>query len=135
MPISFSDHPFHAGELFYLPRESSLPVTLKPREYEVFTVVPVTRLPKGDAFAAVGLLKMFNSGGAVKGLKYGGAAVEVNARGCGTFGCYSSTRPRRVTVDSAEVEFIYDEGSGLLTMELEVPRKELYLWSINVEFF
>ncbi|CAA6670120.1 unnamed protein product [Spirodela intermedia] len=106
------------GELVYLPRESSLPVTLKPREYEVFTVAP-----------------MFNSGGAVKGLKYGGAAVEVNARGCGTFGCYSSTRPTRVTVDSAEVEFIYDEGSGLLTMELEVPREELYLWSISVEFF
>ncbi|XP_068643637.1 probable galactinol--sucrose galactosyltransferase 1 [Aristolochia californica] len=123
------------GELIYLARNASLPVTLKSREYEVLTVAPVKQLADGVSFAPIGLVKMFNSGGAVKELRYEASSmtVEIKVRGSGLFGAYSSTRPKRTTVDSEEVEFTYDEGSGMVTLSLRVPEKELYLWTVTVE--
>ncbi|KAI4306268.1 hypothetical protein L6164_029561 [Bauhinia variegata] len=123
-----------AGELVYLPKDASIPITMKPREYEVFTVVPVGELSNGVKFAPIGLIKMFNSGGAIKELKYGSSNIELRVRGCGVFGSYSSARPRKITVDSQEVEFRYDEQHGLLTADLRVPEKELYQWSISIDF-
>ncbi|XP_068636675.1 probable galactinol--sucrose galactosyltransferase 1 [Aristolochia californica] len=123
------------GELIYLARNASLPVTLKSREFEVFTVAPVKELADGVSFAAIGLVKMFNSGGAIKELRYepSSRAVEIKVRGSGLFGAYSSTRPKRITVDSEEVDFTFDEGSGMATLSLRVPEKELYLWNVTVQ--
>ncbi|XP_023525173.1 probable galactinol--sucrose galactosyltransferase 1 [Cucurbita pepo subsp. pepo] len=124
-----------AGEVVYLPQDASMPVTLKAREYEVFTVVPVKELANSIKFAPIGLIKMFNSGGAVKELHHQpeSSNVSLKVRGSGLFGAYSSSKPKRVTVDSEEVEFGYDEESGLITIELRVPEKELYLWDITIE--
>ncbi|MQL78327.1 hypothetical protein Taro_010769 [Colocasia esculenta] len=125
------------GEVVYLPHNVSLPVTLRPREYEVFTVVPVKKLSNGTSFAPVGLIKMFNSGGSIKELKHESAraaTVEIKARGCGTFRAYSSTEPKRIMVDNTEVPFTYDEQRAFITLELEVPVEELYLWSITIQF-
>lgn len=112
-----------------------MPITLKPKEYDVFTVVPVKELADGIKFAPIGLIEMFNSGGAVKELNHqpGSSNVSLKVRGSGPFGAYSSSQPKRVVVDSKEVEFGYDEGSGLITIDLRVPEEELYLWNINVE--
>ena len=49
-----------SGEVVYLPKNASLPVTLRSREYEVFTVVPVKHLPSGASFAPIGLTGMFD---------------------------------------------------------------------------
>lgn len=117
----------------YLPKDDSLPVILKSRDYEVFTVVPVKSLKNGTRFAPIGLLKMFNSGGAVKGFDTESETVRLKLRGCGSFGAYSSHRPKRVTVDSNEAEFVYEQSSGLVTVVLSVPEEELYLWNITVE--
>ncbi|KAK4275250.1 hypothetical protein QN277_018366 [Acacia crassicarpa] len=127
-----------AGEVVYLPKDASMPVTLKSREYEVFTVVPVKELTNGVKFAAIGLIKMFNSGGAIKDLRYeesidGTANVVMKVRGCGLFGAYSSSQPKKITVDSEEVEFRYEAESGLVTIELRVPEKELYQWNISID--
>ncbi|KAG6405214.1 hypothetical protein SASPL_132800 [Salvia splendens] len=124
------------GDVVYLAKNASLPITLKTREYEVFTVVPVRELSNGAAFAPVGLTKMFNSGGAIKGLKYEAekaGSVEMEVRGCGTFGAYSSLRPKRIEVEAQEVEFEYEEASGFITFALEVPAKESYLWRVVVQ--
>ncbi|KAG7025001.1 putative galactinol--sucrose galactosyltransferase 1 [Cucurbita argyrosperma subsp. argyrosperma] len=123
------------GEVVYLPRDASMPITLKPREYDVFTVVPVKELANGVKFAPIGLIKMFNSGGAVKELNHrpGSSNVSLKVRGSGPFGAYSSSKPKRVAVDSEDVEFIFDEGTGLITVGLRVPEKELYLWDIGIE--
>ncbi|KAL1556114.1 flavodoxin-like fold protein [Salvia divinorum] len=124
------------GDVVYLAKNASLPITLKTREYEVFTVVPVRKLSNGAAFAPVGLTKMFNSGGAIKALKYEAekaGSVEMEVRGCGTFGAYSSLRPKRIEVDAKEVEFEYEEASGFITFALQVPAKESYLWSVVVQ--
>jgi len=109
---------------------------MKPREYEVFTIVPVKELPNGAKFAPIGLIKMFNSGGAVKDFSSGfngTANVSIKVRGCGLFSAYSSARPKLITVDSEEVEFSYEEESGLVTIDLSVPEKELYQWNISID--
>ncbi|KAA8523507.1 hypothetical protein F0562_009930 [Nyssa sinensis] len=124
------------GELVYLPKNTSLPITLKAREYEVFTVVPVKELSSGATFGPIGLIKMFNSGGAIKELKYESgrsATVGMKVRGCGIFGAYSSVRPKRITVDAEEMEFGYEEGSGLITFALRVTNEELYHWDMTFE--
>lgn len=123
------------GEVVYVPRNTSLPVTLKSREYEVFTVAPVKELSSGALFAPIGLIKMFNSGGAIKGLEYEtlSGLVHLKIRGCGVFGAYSSVRPQRVLIDSQESEFRYEEPSGLLTFTLRVPEEELYQWNVAID--
>ncbi|KAK4575511.1 hypothetical protein RGQ29_026463 [Quercus rubra] len=124
------------GEVVYLLKDAAIPITLKSREYEVFTVVPVKELHNGVKFAAVGLIKMFNSGGAIKEMNYDSktnTSVALKVRGCGLFGAYSSARPKRITVDLQEIEFRYEEGSGLVTISLRVPEQELYLWNISIE--
>jgi raffinose synthase len=109
---------------------------MKSREYEVFTVVPMKELPNGVKFAPIGLIKMFNSGGSIKEFSYGSngsANVSMKVRGCGLFGAYSSTRPKLITVDSEEVDFNYEGESGLVTIDLRVPEKELYQWNVSID--
>nr|GMD57930.1 probable galactinol--sucrose galactosyltransferase 1 [Ipomoea batatas] len=124
------------ANLVYLPKNCILPVTLKEKEYEVFTVVPIKKMSSGSAFAPIGLVKMFNSGGAITEVKYEAeatGAVCMKVRGCGEFGAYSSVRPRRIAVDSTEVEFQYEDASGFITFELGIPEKEMYLWDVVVD--
>ncbi|KAK8490547.1 hypothetical protein V6N11_055774 [Hibiscus sabdariffa] len=127
------------GELVYLPNEATMPITLKAREYEVFTVVPVKISSEGYKFAPIGLIKMFNSGGAIREFRYHHqpektANINMKVRGCGLFGAYSSTRPKRISVDTEEVSFEYEDASGLVILSLRVPKEEMYLWSISIEF-
>ncbi|CAO2202353.1 unnamed protein product [Urochloa humidicola] len=123
------------GEVVYLPKNASLPVALRSREYEVFTVVPVKHLPNGASFAPIGLIGMFNSGGAVRELRFGkDAEIEIKVRGSGTVGAYSSTKPKSVAVDSKVVDFSYDDACGLVTFELGLPEQELYMWTVLVQY-
>ncbi|GAV74785.1 Raffinose_syn domain-containing protein [Cephalotus follicularis] len=121
------------GEVVYLPKDASMPLTLKSREYEVLTVVPLKVLSNGTKFAPIGLIKMFNSGGAIQELKYEHETVGVKVRGCGLFGAYSLARPKKITVDSEDMEFQYEESSGFLTLQLRVPMEELQLWNLTIE--
>ncbi|KAK1368152.1 putative alpha-galactosidase [Heracleum sosnowskyi] len=71
-----------SGDMVYLPKNSFVPITLNAREYEVFTVVPVNKLSTWSTFAAIGLINMFNSGGAIKELKYESEKDECKVHGC-----------------------------------------------------
>ncbi|KAG8100323.1 hypothetical protein GUJ93_ZPchr0013g36255 [Zizania palustris] len=125
-----------AGELVRLPRGAALPVTLGALEYEVFHVCPLRAAVPGVSFAPVGLLNMFNAGGAVDECAVNddgaAAAVVLRVRGCGRFGAYFSRRPSRCALDSADVEFSYDGDTGLVAVDLPVPNKELYIWSLEI---
>lgn len=112
-----------------------MPVTLNAREYEVFTVVPVKKLSTGDTFAAIGLINMFNSGGAIKKLKYESdkdESVNIKVRGCGKFGAYASVRPKRITAGTHEIGFEYEEKSGFITFTLTEPVQDSYHWDVIV---
>ncbi|KAG9138104.1 hypothetical protein Leryth_001351 [Lithospermum erythrorhizon] len=60
----------HSGELVILPNNVALPISLKVLEHEIFTVTPVKILAPGFSFAPLGLIDMYNGGGAVQALKY-----------------------------------------------------------------
>ncbi|CAN6308801.1 unnamed protein product [Urochloa humidicola] len=123
-----------SGELVRLPKGATLPVTLKVLEFELFHVSPVRVAAPGVAFAPVGLLDMFNSGGAVEECDVDAEAgvVRLRVRGCGRFGAYCSRRPARCVLDAAEVEFGYDDDTGLVTLDIPVPEKELYRWTMEI---
>lgn len=125
----------NAGDIVYLPQNTSVPVTLNAREYEVFTVVPVKKLSTGNTFAAIGLINMLNSGGAIKKLEYEsdkGESVNITVRGCGKFGAYASFRPKRITAGAHEMEFEYEEKSGFITFTLTEPVQDSYHWDVIV---
>jgi len=150
-----------SGDMVKLPNGASLPVTLNVREYEVFHFSPVKEIAANISFAPIGLLDMFNSGGAVDKFevqlaseneaantdaevssessgslsdeKYPSAKINLEVRGSGRFGAYSSQRPLKCTVDGFEVEFEFEASTGLVTMVLPVPKEEFYKWNVEVE--
>uniref|UniRef100_A0A0D9WMF1 galactinol--sucrose galactosyltransferase n=1 Tax=Leersia perrieri TaxID=77586 RepID=A0A0D9WMF1_9ORYZ len=148
-----------SGDLVVLPNGVALPISLKVLEHDILTVSPIKDLAPGFRFAPIGLVDMFNSGGAVEGLTYhrldgaksvtnGSAStlpehqslssqavglVCMEVRGCGRFGAYSSVRPRKCMLGSAQVEFTYDTSSGLVILNLEtMPKRRVH--KIVVEF-
>jgi raffinose synthase len=140
-----------SGELTILPYNTALPVSLKVLEHDIFTVTPIKVLAPGFGFAPLGLINMFNAGGAIEGLRYemkvGGAQllelesghegervennsselvgiVHLEVKGCGKFGAFSLARPRRCKVDSNVVDFVYDSESGMVTLSLDQLAEE-----------
>ncbi|XP_057537413.1 probable galactinol--sucrose galactosyltransferase 6 isoform X2 [Amaranthus tricolor] len=127
---------YMTGEVISLPYNVALPVSLKVLEFDIFTITPVKVLAPEFRFAPFGLIKMFNAGGAIDGLTYqvrSGSAghdeivgkAQMQVKGCGVFGAYSSTRPKRCRVGSEDVGFEYDSGSGLLTLRLDQMPDEI----------
>lgn len=150
-----------AGDIIVLPHNVALPISLKVLEHEVYTVTPIKVLAPGFGFAPFGLINMFNGGGAIEGLRYDVkadaqssldgyrsevgertenlsseslAVVSIEAKGCGRFGAYSTTKPRKCSVGSASVDFEYDSGSGLVSFNLvEMPREDEKVHKIEIE--
>ncbi|KAI7728561.1 hypothetical protein M8C21_001079 [Ambrosia artemisiifolia] len=112
----------HTQDLIVLPHDASLPLSLHVLEHEIFTVTPIKDLGSGLSFGPLGLIDMFNSGGAIDGLEYavesGLVVVSMMVKGCGRFGAYSRTKPKRCMVGPSEVEFAHDLDSGLVVMNL-----------------
>ncbi|KAL8040677.1 hypothetical protein ABFX02_10G113400 [Erythranthe guttata] len=110
------------GSITILPYDVAIPVSLKVLEHEILTITPVKILAPSSRFAPLGLIDMFNGGGAIQGLKYEegeNGVVYLEVKGCGRFGAYSLTKPRKCTIGSSAVDFEYDSASGLLTLNLE----------------
>lgn len=149
-------------EVIRLPKGASLPVTLKVLEYELFHFCPLKEVAKSISFAPIGLLNMFNTGGAVEqfevhlprdnepepldgeakselSISAGDnvsltATVALKVRGCGLFGAYSSHRPLKCLVNNTEVEFEYKPHMGSLMFTIPVPVEEMYQWPIDITF-
>ena len=113
------------------------------------------------SFAPIGLLNMFNSGGAVEQFEVqptsdskaeifaGEATSEISGslsekrsptakiilkvRGCGPFGAYSSQRPLKCSVDGAETDFTYEATTGLVAIDIPVPKEEMHRWTIGID--
>ncbi|XP_074578056.1 putative galactinol--sucrose galactosyltransferase 6 isoform X2 [Curcuma longa] len=141
-------------QLVVLPHQASIPVSLRVLEHEIYTVSPIKDLAPGFRFAPVGLVDMYNAGGAVVGLTYhvlnvstlpedAGSAtgpeavamVCLEVKGCGRFGAYSSVKPRRCLLGSAAAEFAYDSSSGFLAVHLEnMPKGDKKVHNLVIEF-
>ncbi|KAL2249468.1 UNVERIFIED_CONTAM: putative galactinol--sucrose galactosyltransferase 6 [Sesamum indicum] len=129
---------YRTGELNTPTYNVALPVSLKVLEHDIFTVTPIKTLAPGFSFAPLGLIDMFNAGGAIEGLKYDvtdlKALVSMEVKGCGRFGAYSSTKPRKCTVGSSAVEFEYNPTSGLVTLYFhEMPPEDQKVHIVEIE--
>ncbi|KAL0277984.1 UNVERIFIED_CONTAM: putative galactinol--sucrose galactosyltransferase 2 [Sesamum radiatum] len=70
-------------------------------------------------FAPIGLIHMYNSGGAVEECSFKDSVVRIKARGWGVFGAYSSVKPSSCKVDSKDEDFSYRSEDGLVTVNLQ----------------
>ncbi|MEI8195303.1 MAG: Sip1-related alpha-galactosidase [Phycisphaerae bacterium] len=108
----------NAQTLTVMRHHDELPLSLKPLEFEVFTIVPIEA-----GLAPIGLADMFNSGGAVLyhyidpdatthglGIRSGGAAANFRA--------WSEKKPKRVLVEGDPTAFTFDKSSGVLRLKL-----------------
>ncbi|KAM5547983.1 putative galactinol--sucrose galactosyltransferase 6 [Rosa sericea] len=123
------------GELVTLPHNAAMPLSLKVLEHEIFTVSPIRILAPGVSFAPLGLVDMYNAGGAIEDLRYEQQRlVSMEVRGCGKFGVYSSEKPRRCCVGTNEIDFSYDSASGLVTLSLDhMPEEGKRVQLVEVE--
>ncbi|KAL5697914.1 galactinol--sucrose galactosyltransferase [Ranunculus cassubicifolius] len=112
------------AELVTLSKVTSIPISLKILEHEIFTVTPIKEMGEELRFAPIGLIDMYNAGGAIAGLIYeekcgqGVGRVMMEVKGCGRLGAYSSVKPSKCVVGSENVGFDYDFSSGLLSLNL-----------------
>ncbi|CAI8610360.1 unnamed protein product [Vicia faba] len=126
----------HSGELVILPHNVAMPLTLKVLEHEVFAVAPIKVLGgDGHRFAPIGLVNMFNAGGAVERLVYEeGVVVRLEIKGCGKFGAYCSIRPTRCLLKENVIDFEYDNDSGLLTFAINyLPQEGHSVHHVQIE--
>lgn len=114
---------FNSGSLNKLPRKGSLEVSLKTLTCELYTISPIRVFGNDLLFAPLGLLDMYNSGGAVEALNctkdLSSCKIKIKGRGCGRFGAYSSTKPKCCMVNMKKEEFTYNAEDGLLTVKIQ----------------
>lgn len=114
---------FNSGSLSMLPKKGILEVSLTTLKYEIYTISPIKVFGQNLQFSPMGLLDMYNSGGAVEAVNciidVSSYTIKVNGRGGGRFGAYSNTKPTFCRVDMKEEEFTYNDKNGLLTIKLE----------------
>ncbi|KAA8542203.1 hypothetical protein F0562_023355 [Nyssa sinensis] len=116
---------FNSGSLSRVPKKGHFEVSLGVLKYEILTISPIRVFNQNIHFAPIGLLDMYNSGGAIDALsctmdlqEY--CSIKIKGRGCGRCGAYSSMKPRCCMVDmKEEEEFIYNAVNGFLTIQLQ----------------
>ncbi|GBG64278.1 hypothetical protein CBR_g41198 [Chara braunii] len=145
------------GELILLPRGQSVPVSLAVLEFEVFTVAPTKAVAPGVFFAPIGLVDMFNSGGAILFMKYSAdsegecshegqhqvhatrandasvssESVTMAVRGCGRFVAYSSETPKACMIDNNSTSYSYSDDDHRLSLELGKP-VDGHVWTVKI---
>ncbi|KAH9320819.1 hypothetical protein KI387_015458 [Taxus chinensis] len=109
----------NTGSLTRLSRTGSLTVSLKVLEYEVYTVSPIMDYNRTVCFAPLGLIDMYNAGGAIESSEYfdedDKCIIKMTVRGCGRFGAYTSKKPTWCVVNMKQVEHSYESAKCLLT--------------------
>ncbi|CAM8917540.1 unnamed protein product [Rhodiola kirilowii] len=111
---------FNSGSVSRLLKHDYMEISLEILKCEIFTISPIKVFNPNIHFAPLGLLDMYNSGGAIEALSSNTYdMIIVKARGCGRFGAYSSKKPKLCKVDSQNQEFTYNAENGLLTITIE----------------
>lgn len=88
-------------------------------------------------FAPIGLIKMYNSGGAVESidsdLRDNNSIIQlsIRGRGSGLFGAFSSAKPKSCKLNSKEQEFRFIDDDNFLTFMIPPSDSS---WKIDVSF-
>ncbi|KAL2492597.1 putative galactinol--sucrose galactosyltransferase 2 [Abeliophyllum distichum] len=80
---------FNSGKV---PKNKTIQVSLGVLECEIFTISPIKEIDEKLHFAPLGLIDMYNSGGAIEEFSFK-ETITIKARGSGPFGAYSSKKP------------------------------------------
>ncbi|KAK8678298.1 hypothetical protein V6N13_143803 [Hibiscus sabdariffa] len=130
-----------------LPMEGSLNVALKPLECDVFTVSPIKVYNEEIEFAAIGLMNMYNSGGALESVEGSAATatatataadtsgsskytIHVKGRGAVCFGAYSDRKPISCSINMKDEDFNFNAQQNLLT--ITIPPTFNSSWNIAI---
>ncbi|XVF16338.1 hypothetical protein REPUB_Repub10bG0022900 [Reevesia pubescens] len=111
---------YQSKKLKFMKSSEKIEVALEPLNYELLTVSPVAVLPKKQIqFAAIGLVNMLNSGGAIQSLAIDidKNLVRIGVKGKGELRVFASKEPWACRIDGGPVEFGYDEQM----VRIEVP--------------
>ncbi|XAR53893.1 Galactinol--sucrose galactosyltransferase [Bertholletia excelsa] len=126
---------FKGGSLSRLSKQQSLGVTLKTLECDVFTVSPIKVYHGEIDFAPIGLIDMYNAGGAVEGMEVSKDSskhrISIEGRGGGRFGAYSNQKPEVCFMNSEEVGFDFRNEDNLLTTIIPY---EAHYWHITIDY-
>lgn len=83
-------------------------------------------------FAPIGLINMYNSGGAVDAVDFTSSnTIRIKGRGEGIFGAYSSLRPQSCTINSEDNKFEFKEEDNFLTMRIPARTSS---WDIVISY-
>ncbi|KAI5559799.1 hypothetical protein BDE02_16G002100 [Populus trichocarpa] len=116
---------FHKGSVSRLPKEEKFGVGLQTLECDVFTVSPIKVYYQRIEFAPIGLMNMYNSGGAIESVEQCGdpssynGRIHIKGRGAGSFGGYSSVKPKGCSINGEEEEMKYGEEDKLVTVTID----------------
>jgi len=114
---SFACYAHVAQSLSLRSSEQEQWLSLGPREFELYTIVPVD-----NGFAPVGLTDKFNSAGALANLTWTTDRVcELTLKDSGTFLAYAAQRPTSVQIGDLEVPFEFDESTHALRLSIAKP--------------
>ncbi|PIA52521.1 hypothetical protein AQUCO_01000414v1 [Aquilegia coerulea] len=130
---AFAVYTFQGRKLMLLEASKDIEISLEPFTFELLTVSPVNKLwNKRIHFAALGLVNMLNTGGAIQSLKIDNQdnVVQILVKGAGEMRVFASERPKVCTVNGGEVSFIYADEM----VAIHVPWEESSKLSL-VEYY
>ncbi|KAJ4829925.1 hypothetical protein Tsubulata_012117 [Turnera subulata] len=135
---------FNAGSLSRIPKEGSFDVVLETLQCQVFTISPVKVYHKKIEFAAIGLINMYNSGGAVESVgdaeadddsgNGNGTGIHIKGKGAGCFGAYSTIIPKSCLINSEDAEFTFRDEDNLLTISIPPSTTASAAWDIHIRY-
>lgn len=120
---AFALYMFHEKKLILAKPTDNIELALKPFNFELITVAPITFLPHNLVqFAPIGLVNMLNSGGAIQSVAFGlgvdgGNTVRVGVKGVGEMRIFASEKPIECHINGENVDFKYEE----LMVIVQVP--------------
>ncbi|XP_068642048.1 probable galactinol--sucrose galactosyltransferase 2 [Aristolochia californica] len=126
---------FKSGSVSRLSKTQSFDASLKVLECDVFTISPIKVYNQKIEFAPIGLIEMYNSGGAAEAVDVvshnPGLLLSIRGRGSGLFGAYSSSKPKFCTINSKKIDFEFDHRVNYL--KLLIPKGNSS-WDISIQW-
>ncbi|KAL7103130.1 hypothetical protein ACP275_08G162000 [Erythranthe tilingii] len=132
----FAVFSFKTGRLSRVPMHGTINVTFKTLQCDVFTVCPIKKYDQEIEFAPIGLINMYNSGGAADKVEAVNnecsfVGIRIGGRGEGVFGAYSNSRPKFCCVNGVELEFDFSCENHFLTVNIPSGTTS---WEIAVHY-
>ncbi|EEE61203.1 hypothetical protein OsJ_15213 [Oryza sativa Japonica Group] len=124
-----------SGSLSRLQKHQTMEVSLSTMTCKIYTIALIKVFGGFVQFAPLGLVNMYNSGGALENVTSTGdcseITIQIQCRGPGRFGAYSATRPEICSVDEHEVEFKHTDD-GFLAFDLSHGSSQDNLRNIEI---